>query len=91
MIISLKRKFAFLCMPKCASTSTENALRRLADIRIGGLPGMKHLNYRGYEKYVVPLIEEAGVEREGLLHGPRPGLLVEELVAFSTTRRAQGP
>jgi len=64
MIISLKRKFAFLCMPKCASTSTEKALRRLADIRIGGLPSMKHLNYRGYEKYVVPLIEEAGVERD---------------------------
>lgn len=57
MIISLTHQLAFLCMPKCASTSIEKALETHADIHIGGRPGLKHMNAREYHRIIRPLVQ----------------------------------
>jgi hypothetical protein len=46
----------FLCMPKCASTSTQQLLQRFGQITTGNDPGFKHLNYHAYEKFFKPLL-----------------------------------
>lgn len=57
MLISMKHKFVFLCMPKCASKSIEAALRPFSDISITAPPYFRHTNYRRYETYLRPYIE----------------------------------
>lgn len=48
MIISIKYQLAFLCMPKCASTSIEAVLQKHASVVFKGSPKLKHINVRGY-------------------------------------------
>jgi hypothetical protein len=57
MIISTKHRFVFLCMPKCASTSTEAVLRPYGQIVTGNDPGLKHLPFRAYERYFSQLVK----------------------------------
>ena len=57
MLISLRHKFVFLCMPKCASTSTERALGKYAQLRSDGHPAFKHTNYRKYKRFLLPYVE----------------------------------
>lgn len=57
MLISLRHKFVFLCMPKCASTSTERVLGKYAQLRSDGHPAFKHTTYRKYKKFLLPYIE----------------------------------
>lgn len=56
MIISPTHGFVFICMPKCASTSTEAILKPYADIMTGDSPGYKHMTYRKYKKFLEPLV-----------------------------------
>lgn len=56
MIISSTHGFVFICMPKCASTSTEAILGPYADIMTGKSPEYKHLSYKKYEKHFEPLV-----------------------------------
>ena len=56
MLISVKHRFVFLCMPKCASTSTEAALEPCCEIRLGGNPKLKHVNLRDYLGNVAPFL-----------------------------------
>jgi hypothetical protein len=56
MIVSLKHGFVFLCMPKCASTSTEDILRPYGQLVTDGTPSFKHINFRQYERLVKPLV-----------------------------------
>ncbi|WP_194865053.1 sulfotransferase family protein [Alloalcanivorax profundimaris] len=52
MLLSSKHGFAFLCMPKCASTSIEIALRNYCTVRITGQPDLKHMDARTYHRYI---------------------------------------
>jgi hypothetical protein len=52
MKISTKYGFAFLCTPKCASTSLEAALHDLCDIHFSGHPKLKHINARTYTEKI---------------------------------------
>ncbi|WP_432472028.1 hypothetical protein [Amphritea sp. HPY] len=52
MKISTKYGFAFLCNPKCASTSIENAIDDICNIKFAGHPKIKHMNARGFETYL---------------------------------------
>ena len=58
MLVSIRHNFALLKMPKCASTTLQRALAKHCDIRFGGTPQLKHVPYRTYEQYVLPLIAE---------------------------------
>lgn len=56
MIVSIKYNFVFLCMPKCASTSTEAILRPFGQLVTDSGPRFKHINLRTYERFVKPLV-----------------------------------
>lgn len=58
MLISVKHNFVFLCMPKCASTSSETMLLPHSDIVIVGTPPLRHTSLREYEKSIKPFIFE---------------------------------
>ena len=57
MLISLKKEIALLANPKCGTTSIEEAMRYKFDIKIGGSPGLKHLNAGAFEKSWKPFLE----------------------------------
>ena len=58
MLISTNHGFTFLCVPKCASTSIEAAIKSYCNINFKGgtFPG-KHMNARNYNKFVIPLLK----------------------------------
>jgi hypothetical protein len=56
--------FVLLAMPKTASTSIEEALRRDALIATGTDPRVKHLHYRGFERFLEPWLKRVGYPRE---------------------------
>lgn len=58
MLISIRYDFALLAMPKCASTALQSALEERCDIVLGGTPQLKHMPYKVYEQYIIPLIAE---------------------------------
>lgn len=55
MYISTKFEFAFLCLPKCASTSIEAAIAPFCNIMFTGQPSLKHINVKAYDRYIAPL------------------------------------
>ena len=62
MLISLKHRFVFLCMPKPASKSIEAMLEPYCEIHLGGSPQVRHTNVRDYAAYIRPwLTGVAGV------------------------------
>lgn len=64
MLLSLKYKFAFLCVPKCGSTSVERALKPYMDIHLAGHPSLKHVSATKFHKHIRPLLRKADPERE---------------------------
>lgn len=58
MLLSSKHGFAFLCMPKCASTSIEIALRNHCTVRITGQPNLKHMDARTFHRYIGSMHKE---------------------------------
>ncbi|BAF72677.1 sulfotransferase family 2 domain-containing protein [Sulfurovum sp. NBC37-1] len=52
MQLSTKYGFAFLCMPKCASTSIEKTISKYCSINYHKNPLLKHMNARDYHSYV---------------------------------------
>ncbi len=55
MRISTRFGFAFLCTPKCASTSIEAAINDYCNISFLGHNKLKHINARTYTEKVIPL------------------------------------
>lgn len=53
MQLSTQHGFAFLCMPKCASTSIEEAISQYCSINFSKHPGLKHINARNFHKYIL--------------------------------------
>jgi hypothetical protein len=58
MQMSTDHGFAFLCMPKCASTSIERAINPLCNIIFSGHPGIKHINARNFSKSILAVHRE---------------------------------
>jgi hypothetical protein len=52
-----------LAMPKCGSTSIERAVSRRAGIRFTG-GGLRHMPMSEFERFVQPLLDQAGHPRE---------------------------
>ena len=55
MQISTRFGFAFLCTPKCASTSISSAIDEFCNIHFKGHNKLKHINARTYTERVLPL------------------------------------
>lgn len=74
MHLSIKYGFAFLCVPKCASTSIEAALNDSSDIRFSGNPHLKHMNARDFNaiilSYIQSKISEAKIESFCVMRNP---------------------
>ena len=62
LLISVRKRFVFLSMPKAASTSVETALAPHCDI-VASYP-VKHMTFRGFDRYYEPMLRrKCGLER----------------------------
>lgn len=65
MIVSVKHRFIFLSMPKCASSAIVRTIRDSGQITAFGHPGLKHTPYRSLERFVMPYItDRVGLTRD---------------------------
>ena len=60
MLISVRRQLAFLAMPKTGTTAVEQSLAPLCEIVFGGRPDVKHMNLRGFQRFMLPYLETVG-------------------------------
>lgn len=58
MLVSIEHKYVFLCNPKCATCSSESMLEPYSDILYLHKSAIRHTNYRHYEKYIKPYLED---------------------------------
>jgi hypothetical protein len=64
MIFLHKARLVILSQPKTGTTALEAALSPRASISASKPPELKHMSYRGFLKFVAPLIEaQAGLDR----------------------------
>lgn len=65
MLISPRRGFVFLSMPKCASTSIEEALAPHCGVVIRDPPTLKHASYTAFSRFYAPILsKKGGMERD---------------------------
>ncbi|MEP1470090.1 MAG: sulfotransferase family 2 domain-containing protein [Halieaceae bacterium] len=57
MHLSIKYGFAFLCVPKCASSSIESVLDPFSEVRFGGNPHLKHMNAKELNTVILSHIQ----------------------------------
>jgi hypothetical protein len=58
MLISSQHEYAFLCMPKTGSTSTERMLWRHSNIKMsGGNPALKHTSATEMHQFILPFLK----------------------------------
>jgi len=53
MQISVKHGFAFLCMPKCVSTSIEVVIRQYCNTNLSATPAPKHIDAQGFAESIL--------------------------------------
>ena len=56
--------FVLLSMPKCASTSLVRSLQGHAELLLRINPRLKHMNCRSFHTLIVPVLRNAGYERD---------------------------
>jgi hypothetical protein len=59
MQLSSNHGFAFLCMPKCASSSIEAAITPFCNINFSGPGGIKHINAQDFRDYILAFHNKA--------------------------------
>lgn len=64
MKISASYKFAFLCNPKCGSTSVEKAINPYCESGLGGIPTLKHINAKTFKRHIRPILRRAGIAEQ---------------------------
>ncbi|MFO7855490.1 MAG: gamma-glutamyl kinase [Paracoccaceae bacterium] len=60
MLISVRRRIAYLAMPKTGTTAVEAALAPHCDIVFGKAPSVKHVTYARYRRVVRPMLRDFG-------------------------------
>lgn len=63
MIALPQHGLVFLALTKCASTAIEAALEPHGQIVTRGAPALKHMHYRGFERFVQPMLRRTGHPR----------------------------
>ena len=61
MLVSTSHRLAYLALPKTGTSSLEEALAPLCDIRYVGAPRVKHMTLRTFERFVAPYLDWIGV------------------------------
>lgn len=64
VIAAPQKGIVFLATPKCASTSIEEVLTPYAQVILKGLPSVKHTHYRGFRRFIEPLLAARGFPRD---------------------------
>lgn len=62
MIAAPQHGFVFLAMTKCASTAIEEELQEDGLVVTRNHPGLKHMNYGGFSRSILPLLRRAGFQ-----------------------------
>ena len=62
MLVSFRHRLVIFAMPKCASSALESALAGQMDLVLRGHPGMKHTNFRKYDRHLRRYLESFGSE-----------------------------
>lgn len=74
MQLSTRFGFAFLCMPKCASTSIESAIGKYCNVKFGGHAALKHISAQMYATTILPvhqaLVSNVKIESFCLMRDP---------------------
>jgi hypothetical protein len=65
MLISIRHRFVFLAMPKCASTAIEAALRPYASLVFSGTQ-FKHSTLEDYKQFIEPLLKAKHVDTNAI-------------------------
>lgn len=60
MLVSIEKRLAYLAVPKTGTQAVEQALLPCSDIRFGGPPGVKHMNMRTFERFMLPYLRKLG-------------------------------
>jgi len=72
--MSTKYGIAFLCMPKCASTSIEKAIQPFCNINFSGHPKLKHINAQLFSETIFSahkkLLPNVEIESFSLIRDP---------------------
>ncbi|MEO1689340.1 MAG: gamma-glutamyl kinase [Pseudomonadota bacterium] len=66
MLISVRRKVAYLALPKTGTTAVEHALDGHVEMRFAGHPSIKHTNYRKYRRFILPFLEASAAKTDGI-------------------------
>jgi hypothetical protein len=74
MLASVEKGFVLLCNPKTGTTALEDAFERFADIRTGGSPKWKHLNYDRLTEIFGDYFERQGCRIYGVARHPADAL-----------------
>ena len=62
MLVSIRRRTAFLAVPKTGTQSLESVLAPRCDLVFGGIPRARHMNMRSYERFVLPYLKSLDAE-----------------------------
>lgn len=68
MIFLYRARLVILSQPKTGTTALQRALGQRASMAVNGPPVLKHVSYRGFQKYFAPWFEsQAGLKRDDYL------------------------
>ncbi len=75
MLASVEKGFVLLCNPKTGTTALEEAFEKFADIRTGGSPEWKHLNYDKMTAIFGDYFQRRGCKIYGVARHPADALV----------------
>lgn len=75
MLASVEKSFVLLSNPKTGTTSLESAFRKFADIKTGGSPKWKHINYDRMTAIFGDYFERQGCKIYGVARHPADALV----------------
>ena len=75
MLASVEKGFVLLCNPKTGTTALEEAFEKFADIRTGGSPKWKHLNYDKMTAIFGDYFQRQGCKIYGVARHPADALV----------------
>jgi hypothetical protein len=56
MLVSIRRRLAYLAVPKTGSQALESVLAPKCDLTFGGKPRIRHMNMKTFERFVLPYL-----------------------------------
>lgn len=75
MLASVEKGFVLLCNPKTGTTALEEAFGKFADIRAGGSPKWKHINYERMTAIFGDYFQRRGCRIYGVARHPADSLV----------------